>query len=131
MKIIILSIAVLCAFLNTSSFAESINLFASVELIKDSIKIKFYDEGIRYRIELNKNYIGISNYGQVLSVNKSDTLKLIEKHSYYVIINILMERKNYLKIVQNTRDPAGSKIISKEYYIKLKVINKNEIDKNE
>ena len=76
MKVLILSLFILPTFV----FANSSTPFKSVIKLGQTIAITFKDEGIRYKVNF-KNKEFISNYGQVLTINKGEYLTLVERHT--------------------------------------------------
>lgn len=84
--------------------ASDFKVFASVKRIGNygsTILLTMPDHGIRYHLSLNGRDLGISQYGQVLSLAEHDRLTLAEKHSCYIIRPI--------------SEPSGLSVISVEH----------------
>lgn len=114
-------IAIMICILNcVSCFAAEPTIFSRAQKNNDSIVVTFNNSGPRYLIELNGERMRINEYGQNLTFNKADRLKLSEKHHSYLIRNIQKDNKDCLKIEETGIDLKSGKEIKNEYYLHYK-----------
>jgi len=111
----------MCVLLCDSSFAADPSLFVKATINKDSIKVTFPDTGTRYLIELNGKELGVNEYGQNLLFNKTDRLRLSEKHSTYLITYLQINEKCYLQIKETGIDQKSGEEVKKAYYKVLEI----------
>jgi hypothetical protein len=120
MNRIVVAIA-MCVLLCGSSSAADPNLFVKATINKDSINVTFPDTGTRYLIELNGKSLGINEYGQNLLFNKTDKLRLSEKHFSYLITFLQINGKCYLQIKETGIDQKSGEEVKKAYYKALEI----------
>ena len=103
----------------TSSFSDDLGLFSSATIQNEEITLTFREQGLRYKIIVNGENLGISQYGQVLIILTTDTLKLTEKHYSYMISYLHKEGKDYLNIDVTGQDPVKGSEINQKHVIEL------------
>ena len=93
-------ILILLLLLPLPLFAE--HFFKEVKSEADIWQVQFQSEGIRYRIEVDGEYRGISGYLQILALKKNEELKLTEKHQSILIQ--WSEKKEGIEITISDKD---------------------------
>ncbi|CAA6677255.1 Unannotated [Lentimonas sp. CC4] len=88
------------------------HLFREVNASSETWQVQFQAEGIKYRIKVDGDFRGISDYLQILSLKKTEELKLTDKHQS--ILARWSEEKNGIELTVAHRAPnTGEMKISK------------------